>query len=180
MTDRPQKQVHPEDVRLYCLAYTNRWTMQEMRHLTAWEVPIFIYCPLMLPWVMSTVLEVPDRALKGAEDMAKLMTPATLRNYVRPTIMYTHRPTAVQSTGDVTLEGFLFAGVSSTATERIEFYIGLEDHSRATVEVEIELDSLEKVLVAAYVYVWKGPASLLLPQAWDPVEYMLRVTTDER
>ncbi|KAF2258282.1 hypothetical protein CC78DRAFT_127084 [Lojkania enalia] len=115
-------------------------------HLIDHEVPIFVYYPLMLPWVLATVLDLCDA--KGAEDTAKNMTCATLHHYFRTVIKFTYRPTVLQTKREAMVDGILVAGSSKEQIARIEAYIDIEDHSKEIEEVEIQLADGAKPKIA--------------------------------
>lgn len=181
MDNTPQKEIHPEDLRLFRKALDNRYTLRQLYHFIVPGIPIFLYCPLMLPWVLATVLDVPDPKAAGADKMAQLMTRAILCKHVRKCIRHTHRPTLERTRNPKDMvEGILFVGGVENAIKAMEDYIGIDDHSQDVREVEVVLADGGTRLVAAYVYVWTGRKSLIESNYWDPTEYMRYVTSDER
>ncbi|KAF1994942.1 hypothetical protein P154DRAFT_581374 [Amniculicola lignicola CBS 123094] len=170
--DTTKKKIHSEDLRLYSLALNNRWTRRELfRHIVP-DVPVFVYCPLILPWVLAKVIHLADSAKTGAEQTAKYMTRAALRGYFRTMMKYVGRPTIVRTRKEAAVDGMLITGLLEDGRKKIEMYIGLNDHRRDVVEVEVEATDAEKIIVAAYTYVWKGPMNMLEPKHWTPMDYM--------
>lgn len=174
MPDDLKKQIHPEDLRLYSLALKHRWSKREVYHEIAPNVPMFVYCPLMLPWVLAKVLGL--QGIEGTEETATHMTRATLRHHFRTMIKYEDRPTIVHSKKETAVDGILIAGLQNKAYAGIEEYIGPEQHSKEIEEVEIELANDEKLIVAAHVYVWNESVSLLEATHWTPLDFMRRPT----
>lgn len=157
---------------MYSLALKHRWTKQEVYREITTNVPMFVYCPLMLPWVLAKVLGLKGR--EGAEETVTHMTRATLRHHFRTMIKYQGRPTIVYSKRETAVDGILIAGLQKKAYAQIEEYIGPEQHSKEIEEVEIELVNDEKLIVAAHVYVWNESVSLLEATHWTPLDFMKR------
>lgn len=85
MSGHPQKQIDPEDLRLYSLALKNKWPKRKLYHLIVPIVPIFVYGSLMLPWVLARILGTDTRA-NGVEETTKYVTRANLRDHFRVTV----------------------------------------------------------------------------------------------
>jgi hypothetical protein len=100
------------------------------------------------------------------------MTYATLRKHFITMIKYVHRPTVVRTDKEASVSGFLVTGIQERDMIKLEEYIGLDDHALETEEVEIETAEGEKIMVAAHVYVWKGPMGQLEPRHWTPLAFM--------
>jgi hypothetical protein len=112
------------------------------------------------------------------EQTITYMTPASLRGFSRATVKYAELPTIVrgtserQSNPEANVQGLLLGSLKEWALKRIEEYSVLENHERDVVEVEVITTGGEKIMVAAYAYVWSGSSTLLEDKVWDPVEYM--------
>ncbi|ORY17085.1 hypothetical protein BCR34DRAFT_555987 [Clohesyomyces aquaticus] len=167
-----KNKIPQEDLRLYSLALNNRWKKAELYPLITPQLPIFVHCPLVFPWVTAAVLG--SRAIEDVEWMASQMTRATLRNYFRVTIKYMNRPTILHTDKEAAVDGILIGGLTEYAAGQIEAYIGLEHHTTEIEEVEVELANGEKTTVGANVYVWCGPRSLLEAKHWTPLYYIRR------
>ena len=165
-----KKKLHPEDLRLYSLALNNRWPKRDFYQQIATDVPVFVYCTLMLPWVLARVLGL--QGIEGTEEATKHMTRAMLRRHFRTTIKYQARLTIVHSEKATAVDGILIAGLRGEAYARVEEYIGTKQRSKVVEEVEIELANNEKVNVGAFVYVWNKPLSHLEPTHWTPLDFM--------
>ncbi|KAF2031134.1 hypothetical protein EK21DRAFT_111174 [Setomelanomma holmii] len=165
-------EIDPEHARLYCLALNNLWPRSELYRQIVPTPPVFVYCSLMLPWVMAQVLGA------NTEQTTTYMTPAILRNYSRATVKYAELPTIVRRRAGSTasdkddIQGMLLGSPRDWALGRIEEYTALDNHERDVVEVEVTTDNGEKIVVAAYAHVWVGNSILLEDKIWDPVEYM--------
>jgi hypothetical protein len=172
LSQQDRQQIDPEHSRLYCLALNNRWPRHELYHQIVPTPLVFVYCSLMLPWVMAKVL--------GAEveQTIAYMTSASLRGFSHATVKYAKLPTIVRGTSESqshpegNVQGLLVGSLKEWALKRIEEYSVLENHERDVVEVEVTTTSGEKIMVAAYAYVWSGSSTLLEDRVWDPVEYM--------
>jgi hypothetical protein len=162
-----QSEAHPstETLRLYNLAYTNRWRRRELYHQIAPFPPVFLYCSLMLPWVTATVINAKP------EEVASFMTAATLSDFSRAMGKFEQRPTIVAKKGGE-VWGILLASLKHWALKKIEEYVGMMNHKRDTLEVEIATESGEKIVVVAYVFVWSGEKGVLEDTDWSPEKYM--------
>lgn len=162
--------MNPEFVHIYNLALIHSWTKREIYRGVAPVPPVFLYCSLMLPWVLAKVM--------GAtpEKTTTYMVPAMLKGFSRVTLKHALLPTLVPNSAaissDKPLQGFLLGCMKDWALKKIEEYIDMADHEQDVGEVEVETPDGERVIVAAYVYVWSGPLSALEDKSWDPVEYM--------
>lgn len=159
-TPHSQTQSNPESVRLYNLASANRWTRRELYRHIAPQVPIFVHCTLILPWVLASVLGI------EAEKVIPLLTPATLvSGFERKVVKSAELPTIVESSrgryATSKVQGMLLGCVQDCMLRKIEEDIGMDNHKQDVVEVEIKTTSGEAVVVAAYTYVWNGPLSAL-------------------
>ncbi|KAF2825975.1 hypothetical protein CC86DRAFT_382938 [Ophiobolus disseminans] len=173
----PRKQIDPEFVRVYNIALANRWSTNELYHQVVPTPPIFLYCSLMLPWVLGNVIGA------TAEQTATYMVSALLNGFSRVTVKYAALPTLVPDSKTKSphkpLQGLLLGSVKDWALKKIEAYIDLSDQKRDIVEVDVATSTGEGITVAAYTYVWNGPISALEDKSWDPVEYMKRGTREE-
>ncbi|KAH7067543.1 hypothetical protein BKA63DRAFT_570830 [Paraphoma chrysanthemicola] len=166
------RQIDAEHSRLYLLALSNRWPRHELYRQIVPTPPIFVYCSLMLPWVMAKVLG------SEVEQTTTYMSSATLPGFSRLTVKYAGLPTIVHAQpkserkSQDAVQGLLLGSLKDWALQRIEEYIVLENHERDVVEVEVTTKGGEKIIVAAYAYVWRGPSTLLNDRIWDPVQYM--------
>lgn len=172
LSQQDHQQIDPEHNRLYCLALNNRWPRHELYRQIVPTPPVFVYCSLMLPWVMAKVLGV------EVEQTITYMTSASLPGFSRATVKYAELPTIVrgtsesQSNPEANVQGLLVGSLKEWALKRIEEYSVLENHERDVVEVEVITTGGEKIMVAAHAYVWSGSSTLLEDRVWDPVEYM--------
>ena len=155
-----------ESLRIYNLAYTNRWSRRELYHQIAPNPPIFLYCSLMLPWVTATVINV-----ESMETALCYMTAAKLSHFSRALGKFDQRPTIVAKKGGE-VQGMLLGSVKHWALKKIEEHIGLRNHERDALEVEVATDSGEKIVVVAYVFVWSGEKGVLDDTGWSPEKYM--------
>jgi hypothetical protein len=166
----PKDLINPDFVRIYNLALTHRWTKREIYRGVAPVPPVFLYCSLMLPWVLAKVMGA------TSEKTTTYMVPAILKGFSRVTLKHALLPTLVPNSAtmssDKLLQGFLLGCMKDWALKKIEGYIDMADHEQDVVEVEVETPDGERIIVAAYVYVWNGPLSALEDKSWDPVEYM--------
>jgi hypothetical protein len=170
--EKSQKKIPPEDLRLYSLALKNQWTKQDVYHHSAPEIPFFVYDSLMLPWVLTMVLEY-SQTTKGYEKTAtKHMTRATLRKHFRVTISIDQTPTVVRSNLEAAVDGMLVGGLTPEMAARTNRYTGSVQLRKELEEVEVETSQGEKIIVCAYVYVWKADKGLLEAKKWSPLEYM--------
>jgi len=165
----PKRLIDPDFVRIYNLALTHRWTRREVYRGVASDAPVFLYCSLMLPWVLAKVM--------GAtpEKTASYMIPAMLRGYSRVTLKHVSLPTLIpDSSSKKPLHGFLLGCMKDWALRKIEEYIDMTDHEQDVVGVEVETANGERMIVATQVYVYSGPLAAVDDKSWDPVEYMKR------
>lgn len=173
----PQQRIDPEHFHLYNLALSNLWSIRELHHRIAPKPPIFVYCSLMLPWVLATLLDRP------VQDTIAKMTPALLTGFKRVTIKFANLPTLVPNTrimsSDTPLQGFLIGSVQAPELEKIEDYINLADHTQDVVEVEVQVKHGQRQIVGAYVYTWTGALKALEDKGWDPVGYLEKGFTKE-
>ncbi|KAF2706043.1 hypothetical protein K504DRAFT_514524 [Pleomassaria siparia CBS 279.74] len=174
MIDKPKKRIHPEDLRLCSAALNHRWSKRELPHVIAPDVPIFVCCTLMLPWVLARVLGL--HSIEGALETTKYMTRATLLHHVRSMIKFVERPTMVYTEKDIAVDGILVAGLQFEAYAKMEEYIGLEQHSKEIVQVEIETLDGGQATVAAYGYIWNQSPSFLTSERWTLVDLMRNST----
>ncbi|KAF2873664.1 hypothetical protein BDV95DRAFT_592990 [Massariosphaeria phaeospora] len=170
MAKNAEPKLNPEDLRLYSLALNNRLSKKHLYSQLGPDAPVFVYCSLMLPWVLAKVLNVKEA--NQIEQATTYMTRATLQHHFRTSIKYAGLPTIVRTQKPAAVDGMLIFGLQPIAAAKIEEYIGLEQHSKRVMEVQIETNEGEEVTIAAHVYVWKGPLSALEPKSWTPMEYM--------
>lgn len=149
------------------MAMTNRFSRKDIYHKIATEIPIFLYCPMMFPWVMSQLLNI-----GSCEDIAKSMTRTTLRGHFRTMIKFICRPTILSTSAEAAVDGMIITGVEEEDLGSFEGYPDMQNHQRETVEAEVELTDGEKMTVGTYTYIWNGPLNLIEPQHWAPLDYL--------
>ncbi|PSN66034.1 hypothetical protein BS50DRAFT_588815 [Corynespora cassiicola Philippines] len=170
MSEPPKKKIDQESLRLYSKTMATRWEQAELYTMITPTTPIFVYCTLMLPWVLARVLNITD--YDGIEEMIGYTTRATLQSYFRTQVKTAGMPTIVHTTQEAAVDGILIGGLEPHAMAKIDTYIGPGLLKKETVEVEIELRDGNKVKVAALTYVWDGPMETLEAKHWTPLDFM--------
>ncbi|KAI9875393.1 MAG: hypothetical protein M1830_008530 [Pleopsidium flavum] len=152
-------------------ALQNRFTVEQVDAFSTFSTrPSFFYGSLMLPSVVSSVIDESD-----VSRIVKNMTPAVLPDHQRYAVMYADFPAILPSEvpGDC-VTGILLIGLSKGQNHRIEVYeSGL--YTLEQVKVEIELCDGSKRLVEADVYVWKDGRNDLIEvqeKLWSIEEFL--------
>ncbi|MCJ1288563.1 hypothetical protein MMC34_000091 [Xylographa carneopallida] len=180
----------------YLHALANRFSSTQPTDLTVAKRaknPLFVYGSLIFPSQIALVIGATD----SAEQIASLMTPATLRGYERLALRDTSFPAVAKAAVTDSLEsvpevdGLLFFGLTNGQRESLERYeAGLYDLVSVVVGVEVEDERGEsgeggvgtettavEVEVQAEVYVWAGAKEELVEveeRVWSVEEYLHR------
>jgi len=165
--------------RLFNIALNNRFTVDELDTLlSSGRKPLFVYGSLMVPTVVTRVINAEDK-----EVVARNMTPALLTNYKRLAVTWADFPALVLdlSPGS-SVHGLLLFGLTDDQRRRIESYeSGLYYLTEVKVKIEVgwygiygyHIDGMK--VIDALAYVWDGLRSELYEvheKAWLIEEYL--------
>lgn len=155
----------------YALALSNYLTPEQLSKYSsdANKPPLFVYGSLMLPSLLSRIINSP----LSPSELALQMTPAILHGYSRHAVRGADFPaviadpafpstsTTTTSTVPFQVIGFLVFGLTASQRKGIDrFESGLYDLTTVKVKIDLAGDEgssrREGVVVDAEVYVWAG------------------------